>query len=65
VHDGVAESEFVAMRAARDATLAAPTLLLPSIQVNVRAGGLPSAEPNGVRYFKIPLRLDRDTSGFS
>jgi glyoxylase-like metal-dependent hydrolase (beta-lactamase superfamily II) len=59
VHDGVSESEFVAVRAARDATLPAPTLLLPSIQVNVRAGRLPRAESNGVRYLKIPIKLDR------
>jgi glyoxylase-like metal-dependent hydrolase (beta-lactamase superfamily II) len=51
------ESEFVTMRQRRDATLAAPVLLLPSIQVNVRAGRLPGAEANGVRYLKIPLRL--------
>ena len=43
------------MRQQRDATLAAPTLLLPSIQVNIRAGRLPEAESNGVRYLKIPL----------
>ena len=58
VHDGVSESEFVAMRVARDAMLPAPTLLLPSIQVNVRAGKLPRAESNGVRYLKIPIRPD-------
>ncbi len=57
VHEGVTESEFVAMRERRDATLAAPTLLLPSIQVNIQAGRLPQAESNGVRYLKIPLRL--------
>ncbi|WP_159918154.1 MBL fold metallo-hydrolase [Pantoea sp. 18069] len=57
VHEGVTESEFIAMRERRDATLAAPTLLLPSIQVNIRAGHLPEAESNGVRYLKIPLRL--------
>jgi hypothetical protein len=43
------------MRQARDATLAMPTLILPSVQVNVRAGELPPAEPNGVQYLKIPL----------
>jgi len=58
VHDGVTEDEFVAMREQRDATLAAPTLLLPSIQVNIRAGRLPEAESNGTRYLKVPLRLD-------
>lgn len=57
VHRGVSEAEFVAMRNERDATLAAPTLLLPSIQVNIRAGRLPHAEANGGRYLKIPLRL--------
>ncbi|MDQ7981675.1 MBL fold metallo-hydrolase [Paraburkholderia sp. SARCC-3016] len=55
VHDGVGEAQFVAMRQARDATLAMPTLILPSVQVNVRAGELPPAEPNGVQYLKIPL----------
>jgi glyoxylase-like metal-dependent hydrolase (beta-lactamase superfamily II) len=55
VHDGVSEVEFVAMRSARDATLAMPVLLLPSVQVNMRAGHLPPAEDNGVRYLKIPV----------
>jgi glyoxylase-like metal-dependent hydrolase (beta-lactamase superfamily II) len=57
IHDGVCEDDFVAMREQRDATLAAPVLLLPSIQVNIRAGCLPQAESNGVRYLKIPLDL--------
>lgn len=57
VHDGVDADAFVAMRERRDATLAAPTLLLPSIQVNIRAGRLPKAESNSVRYLKIPMRL--------
>ena len=57
VHDGVTEDEFVAMREARDATLAAPKLLLPAIQVNVRAGNFPEAEANGVRFLRIPVRL--------
>lgn len=57
VHDGVSEEEFVALRQRRDAGLAAPALLLPSIQVNIRAGQLPEAEANGVRYLKIPLQL--------
>ncbi|MFZ5781397.1 MAG: MBL fold metallo-hydrolase [Pseudomonadota bacterium] len=56
VHDGVDEASFVAMRTKRDATLAAPVLLLPSVQVNIRAGHLPPAEDNGVRYLKIPVR---------
>ena len=59
VKDGVTEEAFVAMRTARDATLAAPTLLLPSIQVNIRAGRFPEAESNGVRYLKIPLDARR------
>jgi len=56
VHDGVSEDGFVAMREARDATLAVPRLLLPSIQVNIRAGHFPAAEANGVRYLKIPVK---------
>lgn len=55
MHDGVTEAQFVAMRQARDATLAMPTLILPSVQVNIRAGELPPPEDNGVRYLKIPL----------
>ncbi|WP_350600028.1 MBL fold metallo-hydrolase [Pseudomonas sp. 65/3-MNA-CIBAN-0223] len=55
VRDGVDESEFVAMRNQRDAGLGMPNLLLPAIQVNVRAGNLPPAEDNGVSYLKIPL----------
>ena len=55
VRDGVSESEFVAMREARDATLAMPALLLPAVQVNIRAGALPEPEANGVRYLKLPL----------
>ena len=55
VRDGISEDEFVAMRQARDATLEVPTLILPSIQVNVRAGELPPADENGVSYLRIPL----------
>ena len=55
VHDGISEVEFVAMRQARDATLEVPTLILPSIQVNVRAGQLPPPDDNGVSYLRIPL----------
>lgn len=55
VRDGIGEEEFVAMRTARDATLEVPTLILPSIQVNVRAGQLPPADENGVAYLRIPL----------
>jgi glyoxylase-like metal-dependent hydrolase (beta-lactamase superfamily II) len=52
---GVTEAAFVAMRRARDATLAAPKLILPALQVNIRAGALPPAESNAVSYLKIPL----------
>ena len=55
VHRGISEAEFVAMRTRRDATLKVPQLLLPAVQVNMRAGQLPMAENNGVRYLKIPL----------
>ncbi len=57
VHDGVSEDDFVKMRTARDATLSAPTLLLPSIQVNMRAGKLPPADVNGVHYLRVPVTL--------
>ncbi len=53
--DGISEEDFVAMRQARDTTLEVPTLILPSIQVNVRAGRLPPADENGVSYLRIPL----------
>lgn len=59
LRDGVSEDTFVAMRKARDATLAAPRLLLPSIQVNIRAGRFPPAEANGVRYLRIPVKVKR------
>lgn len=55
VHEGVEEAEFVAMRRARDATLAAPRLLLPSLQVNIRAGALPPASPAGHVFLRIPV----------
>ena len=55
VHDGVSEADFVQMRNQRDATLDMPTLILPSIQVNIRAGHLPEPEANGKSYLKIPL----------
>ena len=55
VRDGVSEADFVAMRTGRDRTLAVPALMLPALQVNIRAGELPPAEDNGVRYLKIPL----------
>jgi glyoxylase-like metal-dependent hydrolase (beta-lactamase superfamily II) len=59
VHVGkdVTEEEFVAMRTKRDATLSAPRLLLPSIQVNIRAGKFPPKEDNGVTYLRIPVKL--------
>jgi len=57
VHDGVGEDEFVAMREARDRTLGTPLLLLPAIQVNIRAGQFPPADVNGVRYLKVPVKL--------
>jgi glyoxylase-like metal-dependent hydrolase (beta-lactamase superfamily II) len=57
VHEGVTEDEFVKMRETRDATLSTPLLLLPSIQVNIRAGKFPPAEANGVRYLKVPVKI--------
>jgi glyoxylase-like metal-dependent hydrolase (beta-lactamase superfamily II) len=55
VHDGITEAQFVAMRTKRDAGLEMPVLILPSIQVNIRAGHMPKAEGNGTAYLKIPL----------
>lgn len=57
VHDGVSEEAFVAMRKARDATLNMPALILPSVQINMRAGHFPPTEENGVSYLKLPLNL--------
>ena len=57
IHDGITQSEFVNMRMARDKTLSMPVLILPSVQVNVRAGKFPLPEDNGVSYLKIPLNL--------
>ena len=57
VKEGVAEDDFVAMRTARDAKLSTPRLLLPAVQVNIRAGRFPPADPNGVRYLTIPVKL--------
>lgn len=57
VHDGVEEAEFVRMRTEKDRTLEMPTLILPSIQVNMRAGNMPPAEDNGTVYLKIPVDL--------
>ncbi|MBR0674058.1 MBL fold metallo-hydrolase, partial [Roseomonas soli] len=59
VKDGVTEDQFVEFRTKRDATLAAPLLLLPSIQVNIRAGRFPPAESNGVRYLMVPVTARR------
>jgi glyoxylase-like metal-dependent hydrolase (beta-lactamase superfamily II) len=55
VHDGVTEEAFVELRTRRDATLEMPALILPSVQVNIRAGAMPSPEDNGVTYLKIPV----------
>ena len=55
VRDGVDEADFVRLRDARDATLAMPTLILPAVQTNIRAGALPDPEDNGVRYLKLPI----------
>ena len=55
VHDGISEAQFVDMRSKRDATLEMPVLILPSVQVNIRAGHMPPSEANGVSYLKIPM----------
>jgi len=55
VHDGIDEAQFVAMRTTRDATLEMPVLILPAVQINIRAGELPPKESNGIAYAKIPL----------
>ncbi|WP_323750149.1 MBL fold metallo-hydrolase [Marinobacter sp.] len=57
VHEGVSEDEFVKMRTERDGTLGMPRLILPSVQVNMRAGDMPAAEDNGQIYLKVPLNL--------
>ncbi|MDO9450427.1 MAG: MBL fold metallo-hydrolase [Rugosibacter sp.] len=57
LHDHIDQAEFVRIRQARDATLDMPVLILPSVQVNIRAGDMPPAENNGVSYLKIPLNL--------
>ncbi|MCI0737313.1 MAG: MBL fold metallo-hydrolase [Beijerinckiaceae bacterium] len=57
IHEGITEEEFVKMRKARDATLNMPALILPSVQVNMRAGHLPPAEDNGINYLKLPVDL--------
>lgn len=55
VSNGVTEDEFVTMRTSRDATLGLPRLLIPSVQVNMRAGEFPPPENNGIRYLKVPV----------
>ena len=55
VHDGISEAQFVEMRSQRDATLDMPMLILPAVQINIRAGELPPKESNGTAYVKIPL----------
>lgn len=57
VHEGISEAEFVHMRTERDATLDMPALILPSVQINMRAGEMPPAEDNGQIYLKIPINL--------
>ncbi|MEY3372273.1 MAG: hypothetical protein RIS67_196 [Pseudomonadota bacterium] len=57
VHDGVSRDDFVQMRKTRDATLAMPALILPSVQINMRAGAFPPADNNGVSYLKLPINL--------
>ena len=55
MRDGVSEDEFYEMRTKRDETLSMPKLIIPSVQVNIRAGKLPKPEDNGIRYLKIPV----------
>lgn len=57
VHEGISEDAFVSMREERDASLATPKLMIPSVQVNMRAGAFPEADSNGIRYLKIPLDI--------
>ncbi|MEX1036723.1 MAG: MBL fold metallo-hydrolase [Sneathiella sp.] len=57
IHDGISEEDFVRMRTERDATLSMPTLIIPSIQVNMQAGHFPKAEDNGTSYLKVPLNI--------
>jgi hypothetical protein len=63
VGQGASEEEFVAMRTARDSRLSTPRLLLPSIQVNIRAGRFPKAEANGVTYLRVPVRFTHPEAG--
>jgi len=53
--DGISESAFVEMRTKRDTTLDMPVLILPAVQINIRAGSMPAAEANGISYLKIPI----------
>ena len=55
MHDGISEEQFVQMRTRRDATLEMPVLILPAVQINIRAGEMPPKEANGTAYVKIPL----------
>jgi len=55
VREGISEDQFVATREARDATLAMPKLIIPSLQVNMRAGELPAADESGKRFLKVPI----------
>jgi hypothetical protein len=55
VHDGISEDQFVEMRTKRDATLEMPVLILPSVQVNIRAGVMPPKDENGISYLRIPV----------
>ena len=57
IHDGVTEHAFVVMRSQRDADLAMPTLILPAVQINIRAGAMPPVEANGQVYLKLPLNV--------
>ena len=57
IHEGISEAQFVAMREAKDKTLGLPRLLIPSIQVNIRAGAFPEPEDNGTSYLKVPLNV--------
>jgi glyoxylase-like metal-dependent hydrolase (beta-lactamase superfamily II) len=57
VHNGISEAQFIAMRKNRDSTLAVPILILPAVQINIRAGNLPPAESNGNSYLKIPMNV--------
>jgi glyoxylase-like metal-dependent hydrolase (beta-lactamase superfamily II) len=57
IHEGITEDEFVAMRIERDRGLATPRLLIPSVQVNMRAGRFPPADAHGLRYIRVPVKL--------